>query len=202
MINYYYWFGCFAYCDDEQIEKGNCCSQYNITNDWTIIFNKEYYMDINTFMSIVTFLLDKTTKISPQIQFMLSSIKVLVELINEYLISIYYYNFAILKSDKYKKIICAFPGTTNGLQFILEVLFSFLVSIANKNEENFKVSKMFYDVFENIKEDFVNALQSLPEINNKNYQIIFVGHSLGGAMATLSSFYCFDQNIIKLNQYY
>ena len=40
-------------------------------------------------------------------------------------------------------------------------------------------------------------MKSIPEINNKDYQIIFVGHSLGGAMATLSSFYCFDQNIIK-----
>ena len=197
MINYYYWFGCFAYCDNEQIEKGNCCSQYNITNDWTIIFNKEYFIGIEGLLNIASIILGIIPSISLQIKLLLFSINKLVELINEYLVSIYYYNFVILKSDKYKKIVCAFPGTTNGLQLLLEILISFLIDIPNKNKENYKVSKMFYDVFENIKEDFVNTLKSLSEINDENYQIIFVGHSLGGAIATISTFYCVDQNIIK-----
>ena len=30
---------------------------------------------------------------------------------------------------------------------------------------------------------------AIPEINNEEYQVIFIGHSLGGAIATISSFY-------------
>lgn len=110
---------------------------------------------------------------------------------------IYYYNFAILKNDKYKKIICAFPGTTNGIQLLLEVFGPNLIYIPNKNNEDFKASKMFYETFEEIKDDLINNLLLLHGINSTDYQIIFVGHSLGGTLATISSFYYINQDIFK-----
>ena len=102
----------------------------------------------------------------------------IIHLLYKYVVSFYYYNFAIIKSDKYKKIVCAFPGTTNFLQLILEMLFSFIDYIPNKNNEDFKASKMFYDVYKNIKDDFEeNLKKSLSDKNSEDYQIIFIGHS-------------------------
>ena len=122
----------------------------------------------------------------------------IIHLLYKYVVSFYYYNFAIIKSDKYKKIVCAFPGTTNFLQLILEMLFSFIDYIPNKNNEDLKASKMFYDVYKNIKDDFEeNLKKSLSDKNSEDYQIIFIGHSLGGALATLASFYYVNQNTIK-----
>lgn len=48
-----------------------------------------------------------------------------------------------------------------------------------------------------LKKDFVHNLTLLSEINDPDYQTIFIGHSLGGALATISAFYCIDRNIIK-----
>ena len=181
MLNYYYWFGCFAYCDNKLINKNKCCP--TILNDWEIVFNEEYLMDLEAFLFLINLTLD---------------INLLEQLIiNKLGRSVYYYNFVILKSDKYKKIICAFPGTTNILQLLIEMFYSFLVKIPNKNDEDFKVSHMFYDIFDCIKKDFINSLISLPEINDKDYQTIFIGHSLGGALATISSFYYVNQMNFK-----
>ena len=205
MINYYYWFGCLAYCDDNLIEDRSCCPEILQDKNWKVVFNKEYYMDIEEFInyieSIITLLKICSNKIVewsfPEIEIVKLTIKEIIKLINKYLVSIYYYNFIILKSDKYKKIICAFPGTTNYMQLALEFILSFLNKIPNKNNENFKVSKMFYDAFETIEKDLINNLLLLSEINDPEYQTIFIGHSLGGVLATISAFYCLDRNIIK-----
>ena len=53
----------------------------------------------------------------------------------------------------------------------------------------FNVLEMYYNIFTIIEKDLFDNLASLPEINKKNYQVIFTGHSLGGAIATISSFY-------------
>ena len=189
MTNYYYWFACFAYCDDAQISNKKCCP--DILKEWEIVFHKEYYMDllefiIGLFETSVSVIYDmifkKLTKLYKNI------------LINKF---IYYYNFVILKSDKHKKIICAFPGTTNILQLIIEIACSNLISVPNKNNKDFKVSKMFYNTFEEIKDDFVKNLLKISGANKSDYQTIFVGHSLGGALASLASFYTINQNIIK-----
>lgn len=49
MINYYYWFSCFAYCEDELMENKividkRCCP--DILQDWEIIYHKEYITKI------------------------------------------------------------------------------------------------------------------------------------------------------------
>ena len=40
MINYYYWFACFSYCDDDIISQNRCCN--NILEKWDLVFHKEY----------------------------------------------------------------------------------------------------------------------------------------------------------------
>ena len=187
MINYYFWFGCLAYCDDKLINDGSCCPEILKDKNWKIVSHKEYYMDIEEFLMIFM----------DALNFQEMEVLILItKLIDEYIVSVYYYNFVILKNENFKKIICAFPGTTNYVQLGLEFIFSFLTKIPNKNNENFKVSKMLYDVFETIEKDFVHNLTLLSEINDPDYQTIFIGHSLGGALATISAFYCIDRNII------
>ena len=47
----------------------------------------------------------------------------------------------------------------------------------------------YYDIFDEIEEDLFTNLMNIEGINNPDYQVIFTGHSLGGAIATISSFY-------------
>jgi hypothetical protein len=60
--------------------------------------------------------------------------------------------------------------------------------IKEKNKV-FNVLEMYYNIFTSIEKDLFDNLAALPGINDENYQIVFTGHSLGGAIATISSFY-------------
>ena len=151
MINYFYWFSCFAYCDDEIIARNKCCS--NILDEWELVEHKQY---TSSFFN------------------------------NNY----YVYNYVILKNDKFKKIIVAFPGTESILQLLSEINYSNLITISKGYFTEYKVSNFFYKTFEIIKEDLLKKLSSLSGVRNDEFQIIFTGHSLGGALATISSFYC------------
>ena len=54
----------------------------------------------------------------------------------------------------------------------------------------YRVIEMYYDLFTSLENDLFENLRKIPELNyNKDYQVIFIGHSLGGAIATISSFY-------------
>ena len=119
MINYYFWFGCLAYCDDKLISDGACCPEILKDKNWIIVSHKEYYMDIEEFINIIMTLL----KFDFQER---ETILLITKLIDKYIVSVYYYNFVILKNVNFKKIICAFPGTTNYVQLTLEIILSSL----------------------------------------------------------------------------
>ena len=57
----------------------------------------------------------------------------------------YLFNFAILKSDDYKKFVFSFPGTTGLIQLFDEISLSKMVSYFNDKE--IKVEKYFYQIF-------------------------------------------------------
>ena len=75
-------------------------------------------------------------------------------------------------------------------QIIGEIIHSRLIELPSDIEkEYFSIMDSFSSTFNRIKDDLFNNLMAIPEINNEEYQVIFIGHSLGGAIATISSFY-------------
>ena len=184
MISYYYWFSAISYCDDEMIEQNKCCRE-EILDDWEVIKHKEYRLSL--IERIAHFLFSK------YFESFYKRIKKYLEKLQSYV-----YNFIILKSKKYKKFIFSFPGTTGVKQLLFEILGSSF-SIFDKNEPNIKVENFFYDTFSLIYEDLfsdeiINELKA-----NSDYQIVFTGHSLGGAIATLTSYY-YAKNKLSKNE--
>ena len=103
---------------------------------------------------------------------------------------LYQYNFVILKNDEYKKIVVAFPGTSTFFELIDEFFFQGKVELDIEVEGKYiDAMENYLNIFNLIKEDLFDNLASIIGINDINYQVIFIGHSIGGAIATLSSFY-------------
>ena len=195
MINYFYWFTCFGYCDDHYITSGECCKE-QILDEWEILFHKEYIWTLNDYLNMLDISI-------PLIEFfkyeLLSSLGVaitdlIVDSIEE-LFKVYFYNFSVLKSDKYKKYIFAFPGTTTTLLLLSEVYLSHRINF--ENEVGVEVHKLFYYIFEEIKNDIFSKFILDDIKKNKDYQIIFTGHSLGGAISTLASYYYAKYNLAE-----
>lgn len=93
------------------------------------------------------------------------------------------FNYVLMKSDYYKKFVFAFPGTKGTGELITELLNSSLMKY--KTSSSIKVVKYFGERADGI----LNMAFSTTNINTiKNaagYQVIFTGHSLGGAVATI-----------------
>ena len=191
MINYFYWFSSFSYCDDEYINSGKCCEE-EILKDWEIISHKGYTYPINDYFELLGISYD----------FERDKLEILKKLnINEEEMSltkkteVSFYNYAILKSSKYQKYVFSFPGASTVLQYFSLFILSELVNY--ENDTNIKVNKYFYMIFNYIKNDIFNE-KILNEIqSNKEYQIIFIGHGLGGAIATLASYYFAKNNLAE-----
>ena len=98
------------------------------------------------------------------------------------------YNYQIIVNDQYKKIILLFPGTRNSVsQLVKEFLGS---TLKDYGIDGIKCQKYFLELFESMKERVFKSLDNIYKKNEdaKEYQIIFQGHSLGGATATLHAF--------------
>ena len=95
------------------------------------------------------------------------------------------FNYVLFRSDEYRKYIIAFPGTRNSiLELLNEIANSKLVNY-NGIDNGIKVVSYFHKVTQELKET-IFTLDVLSDINNHpGYQFISVGHSLGGAIATL-----------------
>ena len=218
MINYYYWFTCFGYCDDDYIESGECCKE-QILDEWEILSHKEYIWTFSDYIQMLD--LPKLVfenmkgKFIKSLEDDLEEVQYLTDtqidkdlsvkrrikqggrfdFDIEELFKVYFYNFSILKSKKYKKYIFAFPGTTTNLLLLSEVYLS--EQIEFENDADIKVHKLFYYIFEEIKNDIFSR-SILNEIKvNKDYQIIFTGHSLGGAISTIASYYYAKFNLAE-----
>ena len=107
----------------------------------------------------------------------------------------YSYNFIVFKSKKFKKIVVALPGTRGKLQFLDEILNSGLQSY--KFLSSIKMVDYFLDRAERIQKKVFDTIDSAKE---SGYQIIFVGHSLGGAVASILAFYGVNKGKINKSQ--
>ena len=197
MINYFYWFTCFGYCDDYYIESGECCKE-QILDEWEILFHKEYIWPLNDYLKMLNISIPIIETLKNEFLNSLEfDITDLNDFISEELFKVYFYNFSILKSRKYKKYVFAFPGTTTNLLFLSEVYLSQKVNF--EKETDIQVHKLFYIIFEEIKNDVFSKVILDDIKKNKDYQIIFTGHSLGGAISTLASYYFAKYNLAENN---
>ena len=105
------------------------------------------------------------------------------------------YNYAIFINDEYKKIVITVPGTRNTKELISEIGQSLLVPFDPTTE--MRVVKYFKDRAFSIKDQLFSDKNKNIINSNKNYQIIFTGHSLGGAVATILSLYSIKSSFIN-----
>lgn len=181
MINYYNWFASFPYCDDEFIESGDCC-QEEILTDWEIISYKKYYFDYEFLSDYIGFFkLTMKTKIKEIYQ--LNDEEVDLDIMEPDEI-----RYAILKSKKFKKYIITFSADNyQHSSFIDKMMLSEMMKF--DNNPDILINKYLFLMF-NMTINDIFSQKILEEINNnKNYQFIFIGHFIGGALSNLASYY-------------
>jgi hypothetical protein len=95
------------------------------------------------------------------------------------------FNFVLFRNDEYKKYIISFPGTRDPILELLNEAVNIKLVNYNDIDNGIKVVNYFYKVMQELKE-IIFTSDVLSDINNHpGYQFISVGHSLGGAVATL-----------------
>ena len=105
------------------------------------------------------------------------------------------YNYYIFKSTTYKKIYVAFPGTRGDFQLISEGLQSGLTKY-----NSYRIVNYFKDradaLRSKVNKDLTTALSGASD-----YQVIFTGHSLGGAVASVMALYMTEDGIISKSKH-
>ena len=106
-------------------------------------------------------------------------------------------HYAIFRNDIFKKVVITYPATRNGKQGFKEVTTSALIKF---NLKKFSSDIKLTGYFGKRAKDIVPLVFSKKNIAkmklNEEYQIIFVGHSLGAAMAAATCFFALDEGYI------
>ena len=126
-------------------------------------------------------------------------VSILSAYLDQLINTIYQYNFVILKNDDYKKIVVAFPGLTFYFQILDELLNAGMTDLpikSNYKKKTFAVLEIYYKIFVKLEKDLYDNLASLSGINRKDYKLFFIGHSIGGVIATIYSFYYIKKFIL------
>ena len=93
------------------------------------------------------------------------------------------YTYAILRNDKKKQIVVTMTGTKNKKQLIKEIIHSRMVRF-REPQNKMTIVKYFHDIYRLAKPNIKKVLLE-QRARNPDYQFIFTGHSLGGAMSTI-----------------
>lgn len=147
-----------SYCNSEEIANNNCCMEETFKEGWIRV--KQFAIDIESESKkkLLTIKGDKK------------------------------YNFQAFVNLNNKKVLFLFPGTRNGFtQLYYEGNSSNMKRLIN----NFAAVSYFYDLYSIIREEVIRAItfeiaDFVPDIDQ--FQYIFEGHSLGGAIATWAAY--------------
>lgn len=111
-------------------------------------------------------------------------------------------SYAVFRNDKYKKVVITFPGTNGFGQLIKEFLHSGLKKFTNEKHTDVYINEYFGTRAKELL-PIILSPQNLPPMRlDLGYQIIFTGHSLGGAMGAAFAYMALDLGYIttKLNK--
>lgn len=154
---YFNKFASFSYCYLGMVEKGECCYEVGSTNNLPNIkgqtINDWTLVEHNT-----SYVNNKDFKDEENI-------------------------YSIFKSDEYKKIIVAFTGTETLPQLVTEELLSKHCQSMDCYYQDDKEVCLGVYFEKRIEVIFDRIVQLIKEDLEKKYQIIVVGHSLGGSSA-------------------
>lgn len=98
----------------------------------------------------------------------------------------YFYSYTILRSKTLKKIVCAFSGTKGLWQMKSEMWNSGAQVYFRDTTSKIYIMKYFHELYQTIQLEFIQNFERAKDPQIKQY--IFLGHSLGGAMASVALF--------------
>lgn len=108
----------------------------------------------------------------------------------------YNYNFIFWRSDEYKKYIIAFPGTRNNIMELLKEAVNIKLVNYDGIDNGIKIVNYFNKVVLEIK-DLIFTSENLKDIeSHPGYQFIFIGHSLGGSVASIMAYEAINKKYI------
>jgi hypothetical protein len=96
------------------------------------------------------------------------------------------YCFTVIRNLKFKKFVFSFSGTKYNNQLLKQAFKSFFGLPYSKDKPYFKILEYNLNLYSKIKKDLINVLKKYKDPSITQY--IFVGHSLGGAMASVAAF--------------
>jgi hypothetical protein len=108
------------------------------------------------------------------------------------------FTYVILENTKSKKIVITFSGTKNLLQLFKEYILQ--TGEAYIDKSYMKIMKYFNEIYTDLKVEILKIFNEKFsfESHYKEYQFIFVGHSLGGAMANIMALDLVLSNSLKV----
>jgi hypothetical protein len=106
------------------------------------------------------------------------------------------YNFVIWRNDEYKKYVFAFPGTRNNIIELLNEAANIKLVNYDDIDNGIQVVNYFYKVAIEIR-SLIFTTETLNDFYaHPGYQYIFVGHSLGGAVAAIELYDAVNKKFI------
>lgn len=103
------------------------------------------------------------------------------------------YTFTIIKNLKFKKMIYSFSGTKSVVELSAQILKSNSIPF-KKSIRYIRLMNYYWDMYRNIRDDLKSLFKNNTDPAITQY--IFTGHSLGGAMASVTVFDFMQENLI------